>query len=84
MTTISADRSPAWATLEHALRQRRPVQLSYHGRERTVCPHALGWKNNKAMLLAYQTGGHTGTERRPSILESNGATSWWTTSTTFP
>ncbi|HSS09865.1 MAG TPA: WYL domain-containing protein [Acidimicrobiales bacterium] len=58
MTTI-AIRPPAWDTLEEALRQRRPVRLTYHGRWRTVCPHALGWKNNKAMLLAYQTGGHT-------------------------
>lgn len=52
-------RPPAWNTLEAALRQRRPVQLDYHGRQRTVCPHALGWKNNKAMLLAYQTGAPT-------------------------
>ncbi|MCA1681650.1 MAG: WYL domain-containing protein [Actinobacteria bacterium] len=51
---------PAWATLEAALRERRPVRLSYHGRLRTVCPHALGWKNGKAMLLAYQIGGQTG------------------------
>jgi hypothetical protein len=53
--TATAARPSAWDTLEAALRQRRPVQLSYHGRRRTVCPHALGWKNDKAMLLAYQT-----------------------------
>jgi len=47
----------AWDTLEAALRQRRPVRLTYHGRQRTVCPHALGWKNDKAMLLAYQSAG---------------------------
>ncbi len=45
----------AWDTLETALRQRRPVRLAYHGRQHTVCPHALGWKNDKAMLLAYQS-----------------------------
>ena len=45
----------AWDTLEAALRQRRPVRLTYHGRQRTVCPHALGWKNDRAMLLAYQS-----------------------------
>ncbi len=56
---------PAWNTLEQALRQRRPVQLSYHGRQRTVCPHALGWKNNKAMLLAYQTARQTNTGALP-------------------
>ncbi len=54
MTTTTA-RPPAWDTLEQALRQRRPVRLTYHGRQRTVCPHALGWKNDRAMLLAYQT-----------------------------
>ncbi len=59
MTIDMAVRPPTWDTLERALLQRRPVQLTYHGRQRTICPHALGWKNNKAMLLAYQTGGPT-------------------------
>ncbi len=57
--TTTTSRPPAWGTLEAALRQQRPVQVTYHGHRRTVCPHALGWKDNKAMLLAYQTGGHT-------------------------
>ncbi len=64
MTTDT--RPPAWHTLETALRQQRPVHLSYHGRQRNVCPHALGWKNGRAMLLAYQTDGHTGTEDPPA------------------
>lgn len=51
---MTAARPPAWDVLEAALRQRRPVRLVYHGRLRTICPHALGWKNDKAMLLAYQ------------------------------
>ncbi|MCA1681734.1 MAG: WYL domain-containing protein [Actinobacteria bacterium] len=54
MTTASRS---AWDTLEAALRQRRPVRLTYHGRQRTVSPHALGWRNDKAMLLAYQSAG---------------------------
>jgi len=58
MTTITA-RPPVWDTLEAALRRRRPVRLTYHGRQRTVCPHALGWKNDKAMLLAYQSAAPT-------------------------
>jgi predicted DNA-binding transcriptional regulator YafY len=45
----------AWEPLENALRHRRPVRLAYHGRQRVVCPHALGWKNGRPMLLAYQT-----------------------------
>ncbi len=56
----------AWGNLEVALRRRRPVHLSYHGRQRTVCPHALGWKNGKAILLAYQTGGQTSAGSLPA------------------
>lgn len=58
MTTTAA-LPVAWAPLEAALRQRRPVLVGYHGRQRLVCPHALGWKNRRPMLLAYQTGGET-------------------------
>jgi hypothetical protein len=60
-TTLPA----AWAALETALRQRRPVQLTYHGRDRLVSPHALGWKNGQPMLLAYQTP-HDGTATPPA------------------
>lgn len=62
MTPIVVATPPAWATLEQALRQRRPVEIAYHGRLRTVSPHALGWKNGRAMLLAYQSVGQTTTE----------------------
>ena len=31
-----------------------------------MCPHALGWKNGNAMLLAYQTGGQTSTGSLPA------------------
>ncbi|MGH8993958.1 MAG: WYL domain-containing protein [Acidimicrobiia bacterium] len=63
--TITAVPAPTWDILEEALRQRRPVRLTYHGRQRIVCPHALGWKNNRAMLLAYQTAEHTSTGATP-------------------
>jgi len=59
--TITKTPPAAWACLETALRQRRPVQVAYHGRSRTVCPHALGWRNHRPMLLGYQIGGHTST-----------------------
>jgi hypothetical protein len=51
----------AWAPLEEALRQRRPVRVYYHGRQRLLCPHALGWKNHRPLLLGYQVGGQTST-----------------------
>ena len=39
----------------------RPVAVAYHGRQRIICPHALGWKNARPMLLGYQVGGQTST-----------------------
>ncbi|HUG85505.1 MAG TPA: hypothetical protein VMM13_13125 [Euzebya sp.] len=51
----------AWATLTTALQDRRPVTVCYHGLCRIVCPHALGWKNARPMVITYQTGGQTST-----------------------
>jgi hypothetical protein len=56
----------ARAVLEDALLRRRPVQVSYHGRRRLLCPHALGWKAGRLMLLGYQTGGETSTGALPA------------------
>jgi hypothetical protein len=56
----------AWAPLEAAVRLRRPVRLSYHGKQRLICPHALGWKKGRPMLLGYQTGGQTSTGALPA------------------
>jgi len=53
------NRPPAWAVLEQALLQRRPVSADYHGRPRLLCPHALGWKNGRAKVLSYQAAGTT-------------------------
>lgn len=49
----------AWTVLSTALARLRPVAVSYHGRCRVICPHALGWKNHRAMVLGYQVGGQT-------------------------
>jgi hypothetical protein len=65
MTTTPAPPA-AWAPLEAALRQRRPVRVTYHGRQRLICPHALGWRLGRPMLLGYQTGGQTSTGALPS------------------
>ena len=65
MTTTAA-LPAAWSALEAALRARRPVLVSYHGRQRTLCPHALSWHNNRPMLLGYQTGGQTSTGTLPA------------------
>jgi hypothetical protein len=64
--TTTAVMPPAWPPLEAALRARRPVQVYYHGRQRVICPHALGWKNGRALLLGYQSGGQTSTGALPA------------------
>ena len=56
----------AWSLLEAALQARRPVEVSYHGRCRVICPHAIGWHNGRAMVLGYQTGGQTSTGVLPA------------------
>lgn len=70
MTT--PDPTTTWDQLHAALQAHHPVRLSYHGRQRLVCPHALGWKANRPMLLAYQTDGQT----RPGTLPPNPHHGW--------
>lgn len=50
---------PAWAVLARALAERRRVLARYHGVERLLCPHLLGFSDRRAKLLAYQCGGAT-------------------------
>src|ERR1700757_565220 len=48
-------RPPAWKVLEQAVMQKRTVRATYHGHDRLLCPHLLGWKNGRAKLLCYQS-----------------------------
>lgn len=57
MPGLTPPRPPAWAVLAQALTERRTVRAHYHGHERLLCPHALGWKHGRAKVLAYQTAG---------------------------
>lgn len=59
MTASDRSRPPAWAALERSLVEHKPVRVHYHGRERVLCPHVLGWKNGRAKVLSYQAGGTT-------------------------
>jgi hypothetical protein len=58
--TITTAPTP-WTALGIALRAHRPVLVCYHGRQRLICPHALGWKAGRPMVLGYQSGSHTTT-----------------------
>ena len=66
MTAAVAALPTPWAVFEAALRARRPVWLTYPGRRRLICPHALGRHNNRPMVLGYQTGGETSTGALPA------------------
>ncbi len=57
---------PAWAVLEQAIVKRRCVAASYHGEQRLLCPHALGWKAGRAKVLVYQAERTTGPGAMPA------------------
>ena len=59
MNMTHTNRPEAWKILEQSLTNKTPVLVHYHGNERLLCPHALGWKNGRPKVLAYQTAGHT-------------------------
>ncbi len=59
MTATPRPQPQAWAILEQALLQRRSVSACYHGHQRLLFPHALGWHHGRAMVLAYQGDGTT-------------------------
>jgi WYL domain len=59
MTDLPRARPAAWAVLAQAIEERHTVRARYHGHERLLCPHALGWKNGRAKVLAYQSAGST-------------------------
>jgi hypothetical protein len=60
-----ADTATTFELLARALVERRPVRARYHGHDRVLCPHLLGWKNGRAKLLAYQSAGATSTGALP-------------------
>ena len=59
--------SPGWALLVEAITGQRRVAASYHGHERLLCPHVLGWRDGRAKLLAYQVGGETSAGRLAAL-----------------
>jgi hypothetical protein len=67
MTVIAhGHRPPAWDVLQQAVIDRRPVAARYHGHDRVICPHALGWKNGRLVALVYQSEGSTSSGKLPT------------------
>lgn len=54
---IRTGHSPAFRTLRAAILQRRPVRLSYGGRQQTVCPYILGHAGGEERAFALALDG---------------------------
>jgi hypothetical protein len=65
-------RPPTWKVLEQALSEKRAVRANYHGHDRLLCPHLLGWKNSRAKVLCYQSS----TTTSESTLNSDPQKRW--------
>lgn len=62
MTLVAHPLRPiAWDIIEQAIARRLAVKARYHGHERVICPHAIGWKNGRLVTLVYQCSGSTST-----------------------
>ena len=67
MGDLARPRPAAWTILARAIHERRTVRARYHGHERLLCPHVLGWKNGRAKVFAYQTAGSTSSGALPQV-----------------
>lgn len=63
----------AYAVVREAILTGRAVRAVYRGRERLVCPHVIGRKNNtrRAQALFYQFGGQSSTGLEPDGSPAN-------------
>jgi len=51
--------SSAYAVIRDAIRDKTPIAAMYRGHRRELCPHAVGWKDERRHVLCYQFGGHS-------------------------
>jgi len=58
-----------WEMLAEAITGRQPILARYHEQERLLCPHALGWKNDRAKVLCYQAVGEKSTGWRSMFVD---------------
>lgn len=58
-------------TIREAIIDKKRVFARYKGRDRELCPHCIGWKNDKAHGLFFQCGGESS-----SGLSKNPADNW--------
>lgn len=53
------------ASVRQAIADKKVLVCTYRGFRRDLCPHALGWKNGRRHLIAFQFGGENSTGLRP-------------------
>jgi len=50
-------RSNAFELIRQAIAERKLISAVYHGLQRDLCPHVLGWKGEREHALFFQVGG---------------------------
>ena len=50
-------RSDAFDLIKQAIAERKLISAVYHGKQRELCPHVLGWKVERERALLFQVGG---------------------------
>ena len=50
-------RSGAFELIKQAIAERKLISAVYHGKQRELCPHVLGWKTDREHALFFQVGG---------------------------
>ena len=52
-------RSDAFELVKQATAERKLISAVYHGKQRELCPHVLGWKAEREHALFFQVGGES-------------------------
>ena len=61
----------AYELIKQAVQNKHQVTATYKGHVRMMCPHALGWTNDRERALFYQFGGTSSTGLGPDGSSKN-------------
>ena len=56
---MSPESSAAFELIKQAIAGKKVISAVYHGKERELCPHVLGWKVEREHALFFQVGGES-------------------------
>jgi len=63
--TVPDELATVHATVRQAIVDRQQLLFVYEGHRREVCPHSLGWKENRLACFAFQFAGGSRTPLPP-------------------